>query len=172
MSYSSAFSLNYQPNYDQDNLNYLNPPTFPLLSNSSSAVTLPVADSGLLTNSAVGGVAVPFTVASYPMPTGIWALRFEVELTIAGDVQPTNVYISITPANGTVDITNCVMNSGAPADGTYKYTADVTVSIIGASNDTTVGNTLYQVVGFWDGDGTITISGVFWCILCKTCIIW
>jgi hypothetical protein len=159
MSYSSAVSLNYQPNYDQDNVNYLNPPTFPLLTNSSSAVTLPVAASGLLTNSATGGIAVPFTVASYPMPTGIWALRFEVELIIAGDVQPTNIYLSIQPANGTVSIENCVMNSGTPAAGQYNYTADVTVMIIGNSNDPTVGNTLYQVVGFWAGDGTITIQG-------------
>jgi len=155
MSYSSSFGLNYQPN---ETLNYLNPPTFPLLTNSSSAQTLPVNDSGLLTNSTTGGVAVPFVVASYPMPTGIWSLRFQVSLVIAGDVQPTNIYLSIEPANNTVPISNCVMNSGTPADGTYTYTIDVTVSIIGNSNDPTVGNTIFQVVGFWDGDGTITVE--------------
>jgi len=154
MSYSSSVSLNYSPNTPT----YLNPPTFPLLSNSSTAVTLQTADDGLLTNSATGGVAVPFEVASYPMSSGIWALRFEVSLVIAGDVQPTNIYLSILPANGTVPIQNCVMNSGTPAAGTYNYTADVTVMIVGASNDPTVGNTLFEVVGFWDGDGTITVE--------------
>lgn len=157
MSYSSSFGLNYQPN---ETFNFLNPPTFPLLTNSSSAAELPVSASGLLTNSATGGVAVPFTVASYRMPTGIWAIRFEANLVIAGDVQPTNVYISIIPANGSSQVVNCVMNSGTPAAGTYIYSTDITISIIGDSDDPTVGNTLFEVVGFWAGDGTITVSNL------------
>lgn len=155
MSYSSSFGLNYQPN---ETFNFSSPPTFPYLTNSSTASQIPVANSGLLTNSATGGVAVPFVVSSYRMPTGIWALRFQVSLIIAGDVQPSNIYLLIQPSNGSSPISNCVMNSGTPAAGTYNYSIDMVIAIIGDSNDPTVGNTIFQVVGFWAGDGTITVD--------------
>jgi len=153
MSYSSAFNVVYTPNQAYEVAG--NKCLFPLLNNTNVADIVATV-AGNLTNSATGGVAVPLQVSSINLSTGNYAIRFQVSLTIAGAVTPTNIYGTISPEGGTVvnAITCFMFVPVAMTAGTYQFNMETVIQITGpASLPTTL-----SITGFWVGAGTVGVS--------------